>query len=308
MKNRIFALGVVLSLSVATAACAMMPDAMPHGGPTIKEKQLKPAFADVAYSDKSKTQKLDVYLPTGHTAPYPVVIYAHPGGFKFGDKTMAPYSIVHAILDKGYAFVSVDYRLSGESHYPAAVQDFFTATEFVQSHASEYHLNSGKIYYYGESAGANIVALAGLAADNPVFNQEKLHPATFIKPAGVISLYPPVDFARIVEFTQAQGCSGGMHFPGLNFEEQYLGGKLADNVDKIHAANPVTYVKAGAPAFFIENGSNDCNVGSEQSKLLVNALTKAGVPVFYHEFPGAGHGGPEFETQENVKKLTDFLK
>lgn len=42
----------------------------------------------------------------------------------FGDKTMASASIVQGILDSGFAFVSVNYRLSREAIFPAAVQDF----------------------------------------------------------------------------------------------------------------------------------------------------------------------------------------
>ena len=308
MKNINYVAGIVLFLSTSVAVNAVQPNALPQGGPTIRGKNLLPDFANVAYGEKSKRQTLDVYLPENSKPPYPVVIYAHPGGFKFGDKTMAPYSIAHAILEKGYAFVSVNYRLSSESKFPAAVQDFFRATEYIKEHQKNFNLDAGKSYFYGESAGANIVTLAGLASEDPVFNQEKTHPQTFIKPSGVISLYPPVDFARIAEFQKEQGCKAHMHFPGLSFEEQYLGGKLVDNADKIKAANPVTYASASAPKFLIENGSNDCNVGSEQSKLIVNALRKNGNEVIYHELQGAGHGGPEFETRENIQQLTDFLK
>ncbi|ENZ7914650.1 alpha/beta hydrolase fold domain-containing protein [Klebsiella aerogenes] len=308
MKNISYVTGLALCLSASMAAHAVQPNAIPKGGPSIREKNLLPDFANVTYGENSKTQTLDIYLPANSKPPYPVVVYAHPGGFKVGDKTMAPYSIAHAILEKGYAFVSVNYRLSGESKYPAAVQDFFRATEFIKEHEEKYNIETGTLYFYGESAGANIVALAGLASDNPVFNQGKIYPQTFIKPTGVISLYPPVDFARIAEFQKEQGCKVNMPSQGLNFEEQYLGGKLADNPEKIKAANPVTYVSGSAPKFLIENGSNDCNVGAEQSKLLVNALRKNGSEVIYHEFQGAGHGGPEFETKENIKRLTDFLK
>lgn len=68
----------------------------------------------MVYGSTSKTQTLDVYLPAHAAGPVPVVVHAHPGGFRFGDKSMASAAIVQAMLAEGYAFVSVNYRLSGE--------------------------------------------------------------------------------------------------------------------------------------------------------------------------------------------------
>jgi acetyl esterase/lipase len=221
---------------------------------------------------------------------------------------MAPDSIVQGILTKGYTFVSVNYRLSGESKYPAAVQDFFRATEYLKMHTTKLSLDAKRIYFFGQSAAANIVALAGLAANNPVFNQEKIQPRIYIKPLGVIALYPPVDFTRIEKFQRQQCCKDITPSSGLSFEEQYLSGRLVDNLDKVKVANPVTYVATSAPNFLIENGSNDCSIGSQQSKLLVNALRENGNTVIYHELAGAGHGGLEFETTQNIRQLLDFLK
>ncbi|MCC4960278.1 alpha/beta hydrolase [Klebsiella pneumoniae] len=281
---------------------------IPQGGPTLQDKSYSPSFSDVSYGEDSSTQKLDIYLPMNTKGPYPVVIYAHPGGFKFGNKRMASFSIVDAILKKGYAFVSVDYRLSGESRFPAAVQDFFRASEFITSHANQYQLNPQRLYFYGESAGANIVSLAGLAFDDPTFNAGKKHPQNFIRPEGVMALYPPVDFSKIQIFVTGQGCPVNNDNNQPTLEEQYLGGTLSDNQNKVNAANPATYVKNNAPSFFIENGSNDCNVGTGQSKILVNALKKYNIPVSYKMIEGAGHGGLPFETSENIRLITDFLK
>ncbi|MDM4472066.1 alpha/beta hydrolase [Klebsiella michiganensis] len=307
-----FALTTMMPLIIATtsayaAAQAKAMPPIPQGGPTLQDKMVKASFPDITYGNISKNQTLDIYLPQDRKGPFPMVIYAHPGGFKFGDKKIASFRIVNAMLNKGYAFVSVNYRLSGESTFPAAVQDFFTAVEFVTLHANDYNLKSGSPYFYGESAGANIVSLAGLAYDNPDFNKEKITPTHYIKPQGVIALYPPVDFSKIAQFVNAQGCATDNDSEMLTLEEQYIGGKLSDNVEKVNAANPANYVKRNAPAFLIENGSNDCNVGADQSRILVNALEKYQDSVNYEMLEGAGHGGLAFESDANIKKLIDFL-
>jgi acetyl esterase/lipase len=66
------------------------PNVIPKGGPTISEKQRLPNFANVAYGDKSKTQIFDLYLSVKGKSPYPVVIYAHPGGFSSATKVWLP--------------------------------------------------------------------------------------------------------------------------------------------------------------------------------------------------------------------------
>lgn len=308
MKNYLLTLSIALCMSNVQSVYANFPNAIPQGGPTVKEKNLRPNYSDVSYGNSSATQTFDLYLPEGNRGTFPIVIYAHPGGFKFGDKTMAPYSIVHALLAKGYAFASVNYRLSVESKFPTAVQDFFKASEFITDHANQYKIDINKIYFFGESAGGNIVALAGLAANSPLFNKGKIKPGKYIFPKGVITLYPPVDFSKIDEFKHAQGCNSSEAQPELTLEEQYIGGRLADNLDKIRSSNPVTYITNSAPAFFIENGDQDCNVGSEQSKLLFDALNKINAKVYYYELEGAGHGGKQFETTENISKIIDFIE
>jgi acetyl esterase/lipase len=53
--------------------------------------------------------------------------------------------------------------------------------------------------------------------------------------------------------------------------------------------------------------NSDCMVGSGQSGLLVAALKQSGVPVQYDQFPGASHGGSQFETPENIRKIISFI-
>lgn len=282
---------------------------IPQGGPTLAQANILPTYKDVSYGNISATQKLDIYMPKIQNKAMPVVIYAHPGGFMFGDKSMASASIVNGILNSGYAFVSVNYRLSREAIFPAAVQDFFNAVEYIKEHGKEYGLDSKNIVVYGESAGANIVALNGVAYDQPLFRSNLKNPNANVKPRAVIAFYPPVDFNKIEEFTNNQNCKkedSKEKLPSL--EEIYIGGALKNYPEKVKQANPVTYVSSKSSPFFLENGGKDCNVGTAQAMLLKNTLKKYNVPVKYKLLPNAGHGGLEFETKQNVSLITEYLK
>lgn len=87
---------------------------------------------------------------------------------------------------------------------------------------------------FGESAGANLTALAGLAHDPALFRQgladAKLDPQLDLKLQGVIALYPPVDFMRIDAMLADQGCptGPGKHSDRNGMEPIYLGAALTE--------------------------------------------------------------------------------
>ena len=47
-------------------------------------------------------------------------------------------TFVNAFLAAGYAAASVNYRLSGQAHFPAQIQDVKTAVRWLRAHAARY--------------------------------------------------------------------------------------------------------------------------------------------------------------------------
>jgi acetyl esterase/lipase len=152
----------------------------------------RPNVADVAYAEQSPAQKLDLYLPKPGSARAPVVIWIHGGGFRVGDKSSmprrdfgpppkpvgpdGPYQIqvpdVAALTAKGYAVVSLNYRLTSRAgdRYAAmvaAVQDGKAAVRFLRANASTYSLDPEKFAVWGNSAGGYIAAMLGVTGDQP---------------------------------------------------------------------------------------------------------------------------------------------
>ena len=90
------------------------------------DQQLPPGIvkhADVVYAEiGGRELLLDVYAREPRPArPVPVVVWVHGGGWRGGSKDRINRSL--PILDHGYGFVSVGYRLSGEAIFPAAIAD-----------------------------------------------------------------------------------------------------------------------------------------------------------------------------------------
>ena len=138
------------SAPAAVAPAGAMP-ALPQGGAPVAFS-VEPNYKDLVYAPVSATQKMDLYIPTTGAGPFPLVINIHGGGFKFGDKGMLSETTGKALLNAGYAVASIDYRLSGEAIFPAAVQDAKAAVRFLRANAAQYNLNPDKIAVFGQSA------------------------------------------------------------------------------------------------------------------------------------------------------------
>ena len=121
-------------------------------------------YSNVAYASKSASQILDLWTPEGADEPVPLVIFVHGGGFVGGDKSMED-AYVAPVIDAGYAAASLDYRLSGEAPFPAAVQDVKAAVRFLRANAVRYGLDPGRFAAWGESAGGYLVAMIGTTGD-----------------------------------------------------------------------------------------------------------------------------------------------
>jgi len=122
------------------------------------------------------------YAPrTDTNTPRPLMVYFHGGGFVVGDlethdepcRLLCHHADVHVL--------SVEYRLAPESPFPAAVDDSVAAVRWAQRHAGELGADPERICTGGDSAGANLAAVAALAAareGRPLAAQLLLYPTT----------------------------------------------------------------------------------------------------------------------------------
>ncbi|KAE8168031.1 Alpha/Beta hydrolase protein [Aspergillus tamarii] len=96
--------------------------------------------------------KCRVYTPGSSTAPRPVGIYTHGGGFVCGD--LDSEDALCRVISKAVdcILVSVDYRLGPEHKLPAMLQD----TLAVWENASQFDGNPDAFFSIGGSAGAGL--------------------------------------------------------------------------------------------------------------------------------------------------------
>lgn len=264
-------------------------------------------FKDVAYAGVSSRQVMDIYLPEGE-GPFPVVVLIHGGAFKMGDKGMETRN-AEALVAKGYAAASINYRLSGEAKFPAQIEDCKAAVRFLRANAAKYRLNPDKIGSWGASAGGNLSALLGTSAGIAELEGTGLGNSSYSsKVIACVDWFGPINFLTMDEEASVLGFTIRTN-SDLSPESQLIGKAIQSAPELVKKANPETYITKDDAAFFIQAGSNDRNIPYTQSRNFYDALKKVlgEDKVSFELLEGAGHGGPQFSAPENIEKVIAFF-
>ncbi len=105
----------------------------------------------------NERQMLDVYAPE-NAKNLPVVFWIHGGGWVVGDKTSVAVK-PKAFVDKGYVFVSTNYRFLPKVNMETIVRDVAKSIRWVHDHIADHGGDPGRILVMGHSAGAQLAAL-----------------------------------------------------------------------------------------------------------------------------------------------------
>lgn len=297
---------VVLLAMLVVAGCGG-PSVMPGSSGTFSS--VAPTHKDLAYADVSSAQKLDLYIPTSGNGPFPVVIMVHGGGFMFGDKADGGgLTGVDQLLAAGYVVASINYRLSGEANYPAQIHDAKAAVRFLRANAETYNLNPDKFGAWGASAGGNLVSLLGTTCGVAELEGDLGNNDQSSCVQAVVDWFGPIDFLKMQEQLTEAGCSANTD-DASSPESKLVGAAIQTVPEKVALTNPMNYITADDAPFLIENGTADCNIPPVQNKNLADALSAVigADKVNYVSLEGAGHGGSQFETEENLKLVIEFL-
>lgn len=267
-------------------------------------------WLDLPYANISTAQKLDIYLPDEGDGLFPVILDIHGGGFAIGDKRDIHLTSWLAGLKRGYAVVSVNYRLSSEAVFPAGLQDLKASIRWLRANQEYYHLDGNRIAACGGSAGGNYAAMLCLTASVTELDDLSLgNPEYPCHIQAAVDWFGPTNFLKMDEQLAENGYGFGDHEDVDSPESRYLGAKLSEVPLIVELANPMTYIHAQMPPILIQHGRLDTMVPVQQSIMFVEKLEKYVSPDRFEIdiIEGAGHGDPLFETQENMNRVFSFL-
>ncbi len=222
---------------------------------------------------------LRIYTPlTQSTAPLPLVLFFHGGGFVVGSLDTHDTFCRHFAQGLGCILVAVDYRLAPEHPFPAATEDAWRALHWLHVHASELGGDGTRIALAGDSAGGNLAAVTALRA------RSDLGPPLRAQ----ILIYPMTDHGDHPTASQLEFANGfGLSLESLRwFWKQYL----APGQDYRHPQiSPLCASDLhGLPPTLIVTA--ECDVLRDEAEAYAARLDDAGVAVTLRRYPGMIHG------------------
>ena len=155
---------------------------------------------------------LDIYFPENQK-DFATIIWFHGGGLTKGEK-----KIPKALMNKGFAVVGVEYRLSPKVSAPSYIEDAAAAVSWVFKNIEKYGGNKKLIFISGHSAGAYLgtiitmdksylakynidpMEIAGLIS----FSGQVITHFTIRKEQGIKSTQPSIDKYAPINFVRAE--------------------------------------------------------------------------------------------------------
>jgi alpha-L-fucosidase 2 len=173
---------------------------------------------------------MDAFIPQGQ-GPFPAVIIAHGGGWEAGDKVTYISPVLKTLAHAGFAWFSIDYRLTPYVRNPEQLEDLRSAIRCVREHAARFHVDPKRIAILGESASGQMVA------------QVASEPCAGCEVQAVVSFYGVYDFTGWAKDPDSR--------PTL---DRIFG---SWNTDTQHRYSPLFQVRAGLPPILLIQGTKD---------------------------------------------------
>ena len=97
-------------------------------------------------------------------AALPALVYAHGGGWVFGNLDSHDVLCAQLAIEAGIAVFHVDYRLAPEARFPGAFDDVVAALKWVAANGASVGIAPTRLAIGGDSAGGNLAAAVSLWA------------------------------------------------------------------------------------------------------------------------------------------------
>jgi acetyl esterase/lipase len=252
---------------------------------------------DLAYGKGGdKDLQLDLAMPKDGDGPFPVVVCIHGGGWR-GGKRQDMTKTIEVLAGRGYVAVTPSYRLAPDAKFPSQIEDVKAAVRWLRANAKTYKIDPDRIGAIGFSAGAHLACLLGVTNRDDDLEGKGGNADQSSRVHCVVSFFGPTDLTRDDWTKEIED----------NILVPFLGGTIKDKPEQYKKASPVTYVKKDAPPFLFFHGDKDKIVGVEQSKILCEALKKAGGSAKVEVIEGEGHGWAGEKLKDSIEKMTAFL-
>jgi acetyl esterase/lipase len=248
---------------------------------------------------------VDVCAPAGEKRP--VIFWIHGGALIGGSRVMGD-SGRNWYLDRGYAVVSIDYRLAPETKLPGIIDDVRDAWRWLHEEApKKYAVDTSRTTVVGHSAGGYLTLMCGFTIEP--------------RPTALVSFYgygdiigpwysePDPFYCRQkavseedarsviqdheVPNDQGQGARGQFYLwcrQNGRWPEEVSGVDPSVDPDWFDPYMPVRNVTPEWPPTLLLHGQVDTDVPHDLSSMMAEEFARIGVDYGFLSLPGGWHG------------------
>ncbi len=249
---------------------------------------------------------LDIFMPTEDVYEHvPVVFYVHGGLFIDGDKMDLTRDIgeevTYAILDAGYAIVSMNYRiLDEETHFPSNIKDIKDSIRFIRSVSNDYGLDALNFGIWGTGSGAYLAMTVAYSSSGMFLGDYELRSFSAevnyaIDFYGITSMNETRDIEAMSASELEEVQEGFDILYGPIYDVYNL---TAQDYMAMSDFDPLSYVSDDTIPTLIIHGRNDETIPISQSNLLIEKLEEYELDYSFYSIVGGNFGLTEIRDSE----------
>lgn len=242
--------------------------------------------------------KLDAFTPKSKKKT-PAILMIHGGGWRSGNRKQH-IPLAQHLAANGFACFTVEYRLSTEAFYPAAVNDLKAALQWIRRNAKKYNIDTANIATLGFSAGGQLAALVGVTPNMEKLQKGECNDATSTRVNAVIDIDGTLSFVH-PEAWETQNVSN------VNASSKWMGYPRTEKIELWTEASPFTYAEQNkTPFLFLNSSVERMHAGRTDFKKIAD---KNGVYVEIKEFENSPHSFCLYEPwfTPTVTTITNFI-
>lgn len=215
---------------------------------------------------------VDVFSPK-KAGKYPALLMIHGGGWRSGDKSLQ-IPMAQKLAARGYVTVCIEYQLSMEAKYPAAVFNIKSAIRWMRANADKYNINSKKIAISGCSAGGQLALLVGLT--NGIEAKEGNHGNDGFSS----EIQAIIDIDGVVDFMAPESLN--LNRKPNSPDIEWLGGSFYEKPEIWKDASSIFWAnEKSPPIMFLNSGFSRFTAGQNE---LIGMMNHWGIYTEVHKF------------------------
>lgn len=229
---------------------------------------------DVVYASRDGVDlKLDVFIPEKQNEAKSMLLFIHGGGWSKGKKEDYHFYTI-AFAEKGYIAATMQYRLSPENTFPAALHDVKCAIAWLKKNADDLGGDPARIALVGGSAGGHLSMMGGYVDDDDL-DCPDLPEGMDTRVRAVVNIYGVVDCTPVAQ--------------AAHQVNDFIGKPYAEAANQYALASPIHHLTKDDPPTLTFHGTIDELVPVSQADALHVRLNELDIPNYYDRIEGWPH-------------------